>query len=611
MIKINNKLNNKLTGNMTVNNSFSIEGQININKQSMLDLVYNGSAESKKILYQDLIVDGSKIVNKQKTFTVLSYAAGSKVGVTTKGANLASSLYRNGAQFFNKETGRLSLRKIRKVLKYFGANENAPGSDYKYESVFVEGVNKDIVTDRFNRATVICRVSSHEIREFANRIKKLDVLVCTIEDLKTIARDLDAICRALQELSIDVAKDASKDIGIDIHKLVNCKSNAHSDVIKKGNVVNNIKDGIDRMLLTNTMGDFKYEMGTGGLQVLKGVDPNDDGALAEAGIEDVIGKCQEAINAGMTEAIDNVIELLKTSNGDKYSLYTPYIQMAKNPIDDGALKVKHLVKMAISAYNTIGSLYSAKFNGYSVSSAYIRDVAKQMRNALYTEANKYGVDQTDMVKLAIAASFCYIDSDGNVNSSKKAKLYAVKLIFPQEFVLEYIADGQINPREAVTTALTLTKTTRDIFIYEKLNFVDGVCLTEEGIVMVQEDYTGEAIVTEDGELIALADFYAYEEVGYVVLDSTCVDNVADLNQSTLVMPEKVDSKDEEIERYNDSMTEIVKDSLGYAITAGHMAVKNKDNTVTVIGTVITSHKTGGKIPVGAITKNGGFICYIK
>ena len=285
--------------------------------------------------------------------------------------------------------------------------------------------------------------------------------------------------------------------------------------------------------------------------------------------------------------------------------------MAKNPIDDAALKVNHLVKMAISAYNTIGALYSAKFNGYSVSSAYIRDVAKQMRNALYTEANKYGVDQTDMVKFAIAASFCYIDSNGNVNSSKKAKLYAVKLIFPQEFVLEYIADGQINPREAVTTALTLTKTTRDLFVDEKLNFVDGVCLTEEGMVMVQEDYTGEAVVTEDGELIAMNDFYAYEEVGYVALDSTCVDNIADLNQSTLVMPEKIDDKDEDIERYNDSMTEIVKDSLGYVITGGHMAVKNKDNTVTVIGTAITSHKTGGRIPVGAITKNGGFICYIK
>lgn len=603
------KLNNKLTGNMTGANSFSIERQIDINKQSMLDLVYNGSAESKKILYQDLIVDGSKIVNKQKTFTVLSYAAGSKVGVTTKGANLASSLYRNGAQFF-KESGRLSLRKIRKVLKYFGINENAAGSDYKYESVFVEGVNKDIVVDRFNRATVICRVSSHEIREFADRIRRLDVFVCTIEDLKMIARDLDAICRALQELSIDVAKDASKDIGIDIHKLVNCKSNAHSDVIKKGEVVNNIKDGIDRMLLTNTMGDFKYEMKTIGFQFLKDVDPNDNGALAEAVIEDVIGKCQEAINAGMTESIDDVVELLKTSNGDKYSLYTPYIQMAKNPVDDAVL-VNHLVKMAISAYNTLDTLYSAKFNGYSVSSAYIRDVAKQMRNALYTEANKYGVDQTDMVKFAIAASFCYIDSNGNVNSSKKAKLYAVKLIFPQEFVLEYIADGQINPREAVTTALTLTKTTRDLFIYEKLKFINGVCLTEEGIVTVQEDYTGEAEVNADGEIIALADFYAYEEVGYVALDSTCVDNVANLNQSTLVMPEKIDSKDEEIERYNDSMTEIVKDSLGYVITGGHMAVKNKDNTVTVIGTAITSHKTGGKIPVGAITKNGGFICYIK
>ena len=129
--------------------------------------------------------------------------------------------------------------------------------------------------------------------------------------------------------------------------------------------------------------------------------------------------------------------------------------------------------------------------------------------------------------------------------------------------------------------------------------------------MVQEDYTGEAVVTEDGELIAMNDFYAYEEVGYVALDSTCVDNIADLNQSTLIMPEKIDGKDEDIERYNDSMTEIVKDSLGYVITGGHMAVKNKDNTVTVIGTAITSHKTGGRIPVGAITKNGGFICYIK
>ena len=56
------KLNNKLVGNVTGANNFSIEGQIDINKQSMLDLVYNGSAEAKKILDQDLIVDGSNIV---------------------------------------------------------------------------------------------------------------------------------------------------------------------------------------------------------------------------------------------------------------------------------------------------------------------------------------------------------------------------------------------------------------------------------------------------------------------------------------------------------------------------------------------------------------------
>ena len=88
------KLNNKLVGNMTgANNSFSIEGQIDINKQSMLDLVYNGSAEAKKILDQDLIVDGSKIVNKQKTFTVLSYAAGSDCTVHTSGPSPLSQIF--------------------------------------------------------------------------------------------------------------------------------------------------------------------------------------------------------------------------------------------------------------------------------------------------------------------------------------------------------------------------------------------------------------------------------------------------------------------------------------------------------------------------------------
>lgn len=596
----------KLNKNRKMDPGFmKMAGEINEVRQA--NYLYEGHSKAKE-LDKDMIIDCSLIKNVQKSLVVVSYAAGSEVGVTTKGANLGSTLYSNPEQYF--VDGVVQGDKVRKVLKYFATGN---GSINSCESVFVDGVNKKVSVDRFNRVNILYRVSAHEIKEFMVRVKNLNLATCTVDTFRTIGLDLDVICRALQELSIDVAKDASKDIGINIHSLINCKTNAYSDVISKKDVINNMKDGIDMMLKTDKLGSFKYEMKVSeDFAFLEDVAADNQTAVANAIVKDSIGIAQEAINTGMTRAMEDVVKTLKNSDGSKYDAYKNYVEIAKNPITEEDAIIAHMVKMAIYAFNAISGMWNAKYENEAYSNAYVQEFAGHVRSALYTEGAKLGVKPEDVVKYAIAASFAYVDKDDNINDSSYGKLYAVKSIFPREFILEYI-DGT-DPRNALETCLTLKHSNVDLYVDDKLSFVDGVYTNEDGVfVMLEENYTGDAVITEEGEIVAIYDFYSYKEVGYAVMSKTCVKNAFAQNEFVNSM-ECVDGFDKELPNFNPEMSAAVMQSLGYAgISGKYVAVLNKDKSVTIVGEMFTIHKTEGnaRIPSGIITKKGGFVCFTK
>lgn len=634
----------------------TIAESIKANNAADLMHLYNGSKEAKTKLADGVKIEGTMIARKAQTFIMVSYASGSLVGVTTKGANLLSVLYTNPGQFF--EDGILVATKIRKVLSRIGTTNNAAGSGVRYTPVFVAGINKDFVVDRFRRGTVLCRVSVHEMEQFKNRIAALDINALTEQDLKLIALDADIICRALQELAIDVAKDASKDIGINIFSFVNCSTDALSDIIKKTKIDNNMDKILELKFNSNVVND--YTMTIPNVTLMKDAQVTTEVKQeVEAVVEDAISSIQFAINDGMMAGINNretgLLGLLNSADGDAYNAYKVYVEIAKNKanhlkgISDNyellkatkvneirnsnmnaneqgteieillakleaeknsqlvrTLNIADTVKECIIANDTISALYSAKHEGETYSGAYITEVASKLRSALYTQAVKRGIDVKEVVRCAIAATFCYINGKGNVVENKYApKLYAVKKIFPREFALEYITEGtSVDPSQALTNVLTLTQCGIDLYAGDVLSFNDGIAFFEGAMVMVKENFTDNATVTAEGYIVAEVDYYAFDEVGYIILDSVCVENTQEA--SNLITPETQVGKG-----YNSVMTKAVDNCTGCVVNNGHMLIQNTNGSITVVGKVAAHHVAKGKASYGAISNKYGFICYTK
>ena len=235
--------------------SMNITERINLSKKKNMEALYNGAAINKTLIEsmgED--IDCSLLNNNQKSLAVMSYSYGSLVGVTTTGVSLGLTVASNPEQFFTN--GVLNYFKIRKVFKNIGLKKI---TGYRYESVFVTGKNKDVAVNKFGRLAEFVRVSRHEIEEFDNRLKNIDVNACTVEDLKIIAKDLDVIGRAMQELAIDVTKDKSKDIGYNVMSFIEVKTKTHSRLVKAGKFSNNIDDVINEHI-DNKKIESKYAL---------------------------------------------------------------------------------------------------------------------------------------------------------------------------------------------------------------------------------------------------------------------------------------------------------------------------------------------------------------
>lgn len=621
-------------------NNMNIVERIKLNKQKNMEALYTGENIDKSIIEamgED--IDGVLLSNKQKAFAVMSYAYGNLVGVTTTGVALGLTVLSNPDQYF--VDGKLSFFKIRKAFKSIG-EEREYG--YRYQSVFVNKLNKDTVINKFGRVAEFVRVSAHEVREFDTRLKKIDVNVCTKEDLVLIAKDLDVIGRAMQELAIDVTKDKSKDIGYNVMSFIQVKTKTHSRLVKKGkftcNLDNIIKEHLDNKNITSS-----YTV-TPNFKTLASADCDNKLAIAEATVEDIAGEMMEEINDGYIKGMNELVELFKLSHDKMYNKFIDLLELAKRALskddfetfltnqiklgavktkeeamalkknNDNSLKVAHMVKCTRIALSSITSLYSLKQNDATINSQYIKEIGKKLRAGLYTEGAKLGFSPKNVVNIAIAASFSYIDErTGKISTKKRPSLTELWTIFPKEFILEYVA---INNEATIKDLLTVKYTSYDLCLNDELVFDEGFAETEFGHVVVAENYSGKAIVTENG-IEAVVDHYAYEPTEVMFLDTIYKRNVSQLSQAYIRPTELVD-RDEMM--YNNTISSMIKVAEQGKVARDIKMVDDKEvlirdyvikkgNNISIIGTVLSKGDTTGKIDDAIITNGNGGVVFFK
>lgn len=642
MILTNNNLglglNNK--GAETMN----ITERINLSKKKNMEALYNGAAINKSLIESmGEEIECSLLNNKQKSLAVMSYSYGSLVGVTTTGVSLGLTVASNPEQFFTN--GVLNYFKIRKVFKNIGLKKIA---GYRYESVFVTGKNKDVVINKFGRVEEFVRVSRYEVEEFDNRLKQVDINACTVEDLKLIAKDLDIIGRAMQELAIDVTKDKSKDIGYNVMSFIEVKTKTHSRLVKAGKFSNNIDDVINEHI-DNKKIESKYALTTDCFY-LSDANTSNKTEISKAIVEDVAGEMMEQINAGYGSAFDELVELFKLSNDSMYKRYTDLLEIAMKALEPAefkeyatklirekkittkeeltalentnkyALNAAHMVRCARVAISSITSLYGVKQGEATIDSAYIKEIGKKLRAGLYTEGAKLGFDVKSVVKLSIAASFCYINEVTNkISKKQRPSLTELWTIFPKEFVIDYVTgDNDMT----LSDMLTVKYTSYDLCLGDELVFDDGMAETEFGYVVVTDNYTGKAIVTENG-LEAVVDHYSYEPIDILFLDSVYKKNVA-IATAQCVRPTEFlsmkEANDKNETSYNSTITNMVKIAQACTIASTIEAVGNKerlirdfvikkDDKVSFVGQVLSKDNIKGKITDAIVTCNGAVIFF--
>lgn len=573
--------------------------------------LYNNEARiDKKLLDTALTsVDTTKLDNIQRAFAVSSFATGSMVGITTIGIESALSLATSTYQYL--KDGKVDIDKVARVIRNIGEE---PVAEYRYVSVFNYNVNKAFAISKFNRGSIFIRVSAHEIKEFQKRIKMIDVLAIQPEDLVTIAYDMDIIGRALQELSIDVTKDKSKDIGYDINSLINMSNKTKSNVIKNAVIKNNISEIVEEKIYKGTV-TKKYTMEA----MIEGkpmsqVDSNDKEELSSAYIENLGGECKDAINAGYMKGFEPIVELLKVSSNDAYQVFKNRVERASQNSNQKDVIMNQIITAARIAMDIINDLYGKKQYDNTITTSYIKEVAAKLRNAIYTVGAKYGVDPVNTVKIAMSAPFAKIVNGELKVKERPTSLKAILDIFPKEFVVEYVCnpyDTEQSKREVAESAcyLTVTFSDYDLCLGDELDFEDSLAMTEYGMVSIKEKFSGKAVVTEEG-LKAVVDIYAFEYTDAVFLSEIYQNNEQSFN-APFVQPICFTKDSDESNMETSIEMNAIREKIDTCLDAGTngvlLCVKTKEGNLSKIGRLAFPYQGEVKIKDYIINTSRGVV----
>lgn len=152
-------------------------------------------------------------------------------------------------------------------------------------------------------------------------------------------------------------------------------------------------------------------------------------------------------------------------------------------------------------------------------------------------------------------------------------------------------------------------------------------MTEFGIVLTEEKFSGKAVVTEQG-LKAIVDIYAFEKTDAILLTSIYKNNIQDFSSSMSKVEdyskendelrkiskknkEDITEEDKQKKMYLELDIEAIKDRvnncLGAAISNGSLAVKTKEGKLSLIGKVVSDRESTVMVKECLITSRCGIL----
>lgn len=397
------------------------------------------------------VVPVSAISDLNSVLAKASYAAEvSKVGATTVSMQVGGT---NPRVFFKQ--GEFNKGLFKKVFKTAGKAEVV---GKKYESVFVEGVNKFSKIDfEMGIRYSIYLVNKATIQRYLDEVSMMCLdSVNSVDDIQQVVLDLDPIARALQESSIDVTKDKDKDFGIYATDIIGSEVQALNVLIKKGGLLNNLKDCIKEPT------KVKYEATTN-------IILNDD----QEAVDTNASAAQLAILDGTNEYMNNLLDnYAKTTNDD----YKKYIVAAKN-----YRSFVWFIRKITDAMNT-------KIENGTV---------RQIRDAIYVEAKEQGVPTEDVIKCAIAAGYTnfYKNADGEIKATSnlnKFRFTNIARLFDDIFVQEYAENKALEIELDIEDVFVDVEEGTVVTVKDGLGYVDGSMV----LSLIDVDAEGDAVVRE-------------------------------------------------------------------------------------------------------------------
>lgn len=434
------------------------------------------------------VVDINTLLAKASYKAVVSKVGSTTVCMQVAGTN--PSIYFNNGDF-NKDL----------FTKVFNKKKEDVIVNSKYESVFFEGINMFSKIDfAMGVRYTIYLVNAATIKEYQKRVAQLDLNTVTCEeDIAQIIKDLDPIARALQESSIDVTKDSSKDFGIYASDIVGAEIKALNNELKKYGTKNNVAE-----VLANPK-EVKYE-----------AEINlDKEYIAENCIETDSAKAQLAILEGTNKFMNELAKAYSTTTNTEYKKYLTSAKQHREFVRF----VREIMTICFVRFDKEGTL--------------TKETVEMVRDAIYTEAKRVGVPTEDVIKCGIVASYTSFYTDIHTGEERissnlnKIKFAMLTRLFGDVFVREY------SDMDALEIAVDVDDIFVDVPEFTEVELKDGVgyIIDEdnnlvEALTTMDMDLNGKAVVKEgklmfkyvpeneincEYKLVMLKDFLTYSE----------------------------------------------------------------------------------------------------
>lgn len=332
----------------------------------------------------------------------------------------------------------------------FDANSKDFGMDAKKGQRYV--VFGDLLKNRIVKTVprlgggemkiLVC--SKYEVKEFFRRLRLLDIDACNNEDLKAIQKDLQVVGRVLQEIAIDMAKDATLDAGVNLMELgggikalsILRKKDLESVSDNSKEVFSMVREYVRKTMTINT-GELVESIPNFEVSI----NNYEDTKL----ITDALGLFQNKLVEAETNFLnDSLLPVVSQAGVTEEDL------AVKELADTNRAVVKELKELLNTFRSYTSGLESAEDETASLIAAADKEIKLMFRDQAYAIGRSYGHDEATTRQLVYAASML---RNGSIDIASANLSSVINIIGEEDTMLMWSNEAGIV-RDSVEVELT-------------------------------------------------------------------------------------------------------------------------------------------------------------